>query len=383
MQKDGDEVMSVDDWDTRLNQYFVDRPKAEDAIQKWLDSSSNKCILSVVAPPGNGKTWLLRRLYQQWGAPKNRLALWLNAPLLIRREETQDANQMIDTQAFNQWFQGVKDQAARHCDSLQSIGILPDFAAQVGALVKMVCNCSLDHSPVLIVDGYDEITEKQAETLNLRILQPFLAPSCTRLILAHRVEWKVQGLLSYRREVFFLSEKDPLSSDFAKEQFQTFFAGTHPGAKAPNPEDWMGKLQHYCWNHPFINHFLFERGLEGGAADLRPLTPQDFYDCCQAVIARPDVPGGPRYARLTEDEFNVLYQLAKNLPESWTEVKCTELLKISSMIMDSRLMRLFDAGVIANLPSTQANLPSSLYQVNNGIRGLLNEISDLSAIAFS
>lgn len=383
MQKDGDEVMSVDDWDTRLNQYFVDRPEAEDAIQKWLDSPSDKCTLSVVAPPGNGKTWILMRLYQKWIADGNRLALWLNAPLLIRREETRDANQMIDAQAFDQWFQRVKDQAARHCLSLQQIGTLSDFSAQVNALVEMVCNCSLDHAPVLIVDGYDEITEKQAETLNLRILRPFLARPCTRLILAHRVEWKVQGFLSYRREVLFLSEKSPLSPDFARQQFQTFFTGTHSGVNAPNPAGWMSKLQHYHWDHPFINRFLFERGLGGGAAGLKSLTPQDFYDCCQAVIERPDVPGGPRYARLTEDEFIVLHQLATDLPESWAETQCTSLLGIPSMIIDSRLTRLFDAGVIANLPSTQANLSSPLYQVNHGIRELLKEISRLDEIKFS
>ncbi len=362
------------DWDTRLEKYFVDRPQAEEAIQRWLDSPSEKRIFSLVAPPGNGKTWTLRRLYQKWGNPGNRLVVWLDAPVLIRREETQDVNRMIDAESFKQWFDEIKSRATQHCRSLQPISTLADLPAQIGALVEMLCNCSLPASPLLIVDGYDEITEKQAETLGLRILKSFLERECTRLILAHRVEWKVHGLPLYKREVLFLSEKAPLSPEFALCQFEILFKEKCPTDPALDPKDWMEQLKHYRWNHPFINHFLFRRGLKGECPRLLPLTPQDFYECCQAVIERPDAPGGPRYPRLTEDEFRLLHRIAKELGDQWPETDCTSLLGIPSLWGNAHIDRLFNAGLI--VPTTP------FFQISDGIRGVLREIENLNDINF-
>ncbi|MGQ9832820.1 MAG: AAA family ATPase [Candidatus Villigracilaceae bacterium] len=373
--------MTSKDWDTLIEKQFVQRPQAEEKITQWVEASSERPLLSVVAPPGNGKSWILRNLYNKWGKSGDRLVIWLDAPRLINRNE-QNPAQMIQAETFLEWFREIKERANQHCGGLETISEIVDFSAQIETLVDKLCNhCNLKQAPVLIVDGYDEMSEQQAETLNLRILQPFLARPCTRLLLAHRVEWKAQGLLSYKRQVLFLSEED-LSPKFAQEQFKRLFAETHPGAKTPDPTGWMSKLRHYRWNHPFINRFLFERGLGGDASSFRALTEQDFYDCCQAVVERPDAPGGPRYSRLTKEEFTVLHQLATRLPETWAETDCTKLLGISSMISDSRLMRLFEAGLISNLPSTQAKLSSPLYQVNNGIRELLKEISDLNEIQF-
>lgn len=380
LQKDGNELMTSEDWDTLIEKQFVQCPQAEEKITQWVEASSEGPLLFVVAPPGNGKSWILRNLYNKWGKSGGRLVIWLDAPRLINRDE-QNPAQMIQAETFSEWFKEVTERANQHCREL-TISEIVDYSAQVEALVEKLCrNCNLEQEPVLIVDGYDEITEKQAETLNLRILQPFLARPCTRLLLAHRVKWKAQGLLFYKRQVLFLSEED-LPPEFAQEQFKRLFAETHPGANTPDLTGWMKNLRHYRWNHPFTNRFLFERGLEGGASSFRALTEQDFYDCCQAVVERPDAPGGPRYSRLTKEEFTVLHQLATRLPETWAETDCTKLLGISSMTRNSRLERLFDAGLISNLPSTRDKLSSLFYQVNNGIRELLKEISDLNKIQF-
>jgi len=359
------------DWDDLLEKEFVDRPNAAAEITRWVESPTEKRILSVVAPPGNGKTWILRSLYEDWSNPGKRLVLWLDAPAIIRRQEEQDTARMIEPEAFRQWFDEVQRRAAQHCHHLRPIGKIADFKAQIEALVEMLCNCDLPHSPVLIVDGYDEITERQAETLSLRLLHPFLGRPCTRLILAHRAEWPVKDILSYKRERFFLSEKDPLSRQFALEQFERLFEQRYPGHPPLNPSDWMdSQCRYYCWNHPFINRFLFECGLASqDVPSLAPLTPQNFVDCCKAVIERPDAQGKPRYPALTDEEFGLLHQLATQFSEKWTETKVASEMGISLMLIDARFTRLFNAGVIVNLS------PSPFYQVADGIREILREIT--------
>jgi len=357
-------------WNATLDNQFVARPNAAAKIIHWIDSPTEKRILSVVAPPGNGKTWILKSLYKEWSNAGNRLVLWLDAPDIIRREEEQDTARMIEPEAFRQWFEEVQRRAAQHCHHLRPISQIADFKAQIEALVEMLCDCDLAHSPVLIVDGYDEITERQAETLSLRILHPFLERSCTRLILAHRAAWLVKGLSFYKRQMLWLSEQDPLSWEFALQQFERLFEQKYPGHSPFDPSDWMKQCQHYRWNHPFINRFLFECGLESkNASSLATLTPQNFRDCCKAVIERPDAQGKPRYPSLTDEEFHLLYQLATQFPDKWTDTEVASRMGISLMWMDARFTRLFNAGVIVNLS------PSPFYQVADGIREILREIS--------
>lgn len=371
MQKDGDKLMLPADWDDLLEKEFVDRPKAKDAITNWVESPTEKRILSVVAPPGNGKTWILKNLHKEWSNPGKRLVLWLDAPDIICREEEQDTARMIEPKAFGEWFENAWNHAARHCHHLRPISPIADFKAQIEALVEMLCDCDLAHSPVLIVDGYDEITERQAETLSLRLLHPFLGRSCTRLILAHRAEWLVKGLSFYKRQMLLLSERDPLSWEFALEQFQRLFEQKYPGHPPRDPSNWMKEqCQHYRWNHPFINRFLFECGLKSpDASTLAPLTSQNFKDCRKAVIERPDAQGNPRYPSLSPEEFHLLHQLATQFPDKWTDTEVASRMGISLMWMDARFTRLFNAGVIVNLS------PSTFYQVADGIREISREIS--------
>lgn len=349
--------------------YFIERPAALKEIQDWANASDiTKRVLSLVGPPGGGKTWLLKKLHGEWKNSGDRFAVWMDIPTLVNRSEKQDQNRMINATAFGTWFDEVQQTAQRYCPYIKSISTIVDFSAMVSALVRLVCDCNLDYAPLVIVDGYDEITKEQAEVISRRILERFIEQRCIRMLIAHRAEWKIEGdSIRRNQRKLFLHQEDPLSRDFARKQYKALFIDKFPKQPIFNPNNWMNQLQHYQWDHTLINAFLFLRGLDQGPRPLRKLIDDDFIDCCQTVIQRPDSAGNPRYPALANNEFNVLHSIATQLDPEWTQNEVEKLLSIL-FFQDKTIGKLYDLGLICE---SSPNI--NHYEIAAGLRELLCE----------
>jgi len=356
--------------------YFVDRPAALKRIREWADAEQvEKRVLSVVAPPGGGKTWVLKRLHSEWQNPGKRFVVWIDVPTLVNRAEEQDRNRMINPGAFHQCFEKALAYAQHRYPQIPPISQNVDFAAMVGRLAKLLCDSNLDKAPLVIVDGYDEITKRQAEVVSLHILERIIEQPCIRLLIAHRAEWTVRGdSIRRNQDRLFLQKLDPLSESFALHQFKMLFQNKYPDIPLLDPNPWMKQFKLYKWNHPLINHFLFEHGLVAGSSQFRQLTNQELYECTRTMIERPDNGGNPRYSPLTIDEFQLLHRIATQITEEWAKAEIETMLNLN-FHLDERIEKLFDLGLIVNISD------GSFYHVVDGLRDLLCEI-DISQVKF-
>ena len=360
-------LFSCDEYNSDI---FVDRPATLAKIRSWADAEEvDKRVIPVVAPPGGGKTWMLERLKPEWNNSGTRFVTQMNVPDLVHQGETRDRNQMIRREGFEKWFRQVQQEAAGYF-SIPPISETPDISAILSAFVRLVCDSNPNTAPIIIVDGYDELSDLQAEVFSSRILQPLLEKECIRMIIAHRPERSIRGD-AVRRNLqdppLFLHELDPLSPDFAMQQFHKLFQNVNPGLAMPDPKVWMDQITHYQWNHPLANCFLFNRGMAGGWQDL---SSQDFYECCKIVIERPGKNGNNRFPPLSTDESKTQHRVANELPDHWSQTELETLLGINNFILDPTVTKLFQLGLINSVPSVPV-----LYQICDGLRELLREIN--------
>jgi hypothetical protein len=357
---------------------FVDRPTTLAEIRAWADMEQvEKRVCALVAPPGGGKSWLLERLRQVLNNPSKRFVVHLNVPDLVNLDEAKDRNRVINTERFREWFRKVQEDASAYFP-ISPISETPDISAITSAFVRLICNCNPDKAPLILVDGYDELSDLQAEVVSHRILQQFIERECIRMVIAHRPERSIKGD-AIRRNLqdppFFLHQRDPLSHDFAIQQFQRLVQSAKPEHTAPDPKAWMNKCAHYRqWNHPLANCYLFNRGLASGWAHL---SSQDFYECCKVVIERPDKHGHNRFHPLSMEEFQTLHRIATELRDpsdhlldDWSQADLESLLQINNMVFDPIVTKLFLLGLIISVPQIPV-----LYSICDGLRELLREIT--------
>ncbi|GER79435.1 MAG: ATP-binding protein [Anaerolineales bacterium] len=354
-------MFSCDEYDQDV---FVDRPAALAKIRNWADDdTAQKRVMQVIAPPGGGKTWLLKKLEKEW---ESRFVIFINIPSLVHLDEREDLNRLINSEACEAWFQNIQE-AATSRYSITPISEIPNISAILSAFVKQICYKRPNKAVIVLADGYDELTESQADVFSARILQPLYERDCIRLIIAHRPERLVKGD-AIRRDLpnppLYLHQFDPPSRDFAFEQFENLIRKS--GSRSTtDPSKWMNELQHYQWNHPLANCFFFKRGLE---TNWKQLTDADFQECCKVIIERSNGNGRSRFS-LRPDGFKTLHYIAKELPDQWSQTDVEALLKINNFYLDEIVQNLFDVGSIINVSPVPP-----FYQICDGLRELLREI---------
>jgi hypothetical protein len=365
-------MFSCDDYNPQV---FVDRPAAMSEIRQWTDAGTlEKRVISMIAPPGGGKTWMLRNLAEEWNNPGERLVVWMDVPTLIDLSQKQDGNRMIREDEFLEWFRNAHAEAEKRFH-IGHINEITEVSAMLSEFVRRICASNPSKAPLILVDGYDELTDAQAEVVGLRLLQPILERECLRLLIAHRPERTIKGdAIRLKVREFLLHQHDPLSLDFAIRQFNLLFQEKYPGDSLPDPTSWMNRLQCYRWNHPLANCFLFNRGITRNWEDL---TSQDFYNCCVKVITRPANNGALRFSPLNPEEFRTLHYIASKFDDNWSQDQLEHLLGINNFIMDDTVNKLFNLGLIVMVSGI---LP--LYQICDGLRELLREM-DINQVSFA
>ncbi|MDI6769624.1 MAG: hypothetical protein QMD04_08115 [Anaerolineales bacterium] len=358
----------MSDWQEYNPSLFVDRPKALDEIRKWANASIvDRRVLSFVAPPGAGKTWILKAAHGEWNRhnPSNkRLVVWLDVPKIVNRGEEHDPNKMIAIDQVLECLKRVHREAGERCPNVPPMDPTPVFSAIISQLVRILCNCNLRHDPLVIVDGYDEVSREQAWEVERRLLDYIIERDCMRMIVAHRDQESLQSdnLRRHQRRIF-LDTLDPLSPAFAREQFARFVQQQYPAVKS-SLDDWIKDLKHYQWDNPFANAFLFDRAVSRDPGQLSPLNAQDLKDCCWKVITRPINGGKPRYS-LELYEFSWLVDIAVKLGDEWTAIGLDETCQLTLREIE----RLFVYGVIVEIPPR--------YKIADSLRELLRDLHEL------
>jgi len=355
-------MFSCDDYDQDV---FVDRPAALAKIRAWADATDvERRVMPLVAPPGGGKSWMLKELERGWNNPGDRFVVYMDVPSLVNLGENEGS--LINLAAFETWFQEVET-AAMQRYSIAPISGTAGLSARLKEFVRLLCDCNPVKNPIILVDGYDELTEPQARVFSSTILQPLYQWICIRLIIAHRPECTVQNDALRRglhEPKLLLHEVDPLSPEFAHDQFKRLFQKAHPGQTPPKPSAWMDELKYYKWNHPLANCFFFRLGINSNWAKL---TGQDFKDGCKRIIERPDNTGKPRFP-LHDHGFKMLHRIANELPDQWSQDPFQTTLNIPNMNIDATYQTLYKVGAIIISP----DIPP-FYQICDGLRDLLRE----------
>ena len=348
---------------------FVDRPTIRGKIEQWADGALDKRLFSVIGPPGSGKTWLLKDLYEKWKGETNsgkrdRLVFWLDVPEVVNRGEKQ-RDLVLNKEEVFKWLERTREEALENCPEIREIDRTVEPSRAVEDIVDDLCQPGvLEDAPIFILDRYDEVPKLAAEVVCDRLIRYLTSRECTRVLMAYRAEIKL-----YFGVPRFNQHSESMESKIsAEEQFRRL-AEHHGVRELPsNLDDWKASLKNYPWTHPFINAFFFECAWQGNGQPLRPLTAADLRQCCEILITRPDATTGiPRYHPLSPNEFNLLKQIANKCRDEWAEWELEEYTgQKSSSEMIKRLAN--EYGLIANIPKTPRQ------KIADGLRELLRDL---------
>jgi len=348
---------------------YVPRNLTEQQLDHWANQPQvDKRLLSLVSPPGTGKTWLLRNAETRWrGNPPHRVVLWLDVPTVINPKERVNINAMLNDVEILRWLKEAYARARDVCPEITPPAeltseadltkiiatLVPSVSRFIDYLVRDLCaQCSQLHQPILIVDGIDEPTKEQTTTLAVRILKLFFGQDCTRMIISHRdAYWITEPTLRRHQKIVKINENDKvlISQQFANGQADGTAYGFHL-------DDLKSLLPKCKWDHPFINDFLIERAHKNAQIKI-PLiqTPNDLDECCRSLVSRAGRHSVP------DSAFDLLQRIAKNLPDEWNDIELQG--KIGVNIAHSDIRALFANGVIVQREIR--------YQVADGLRELL------------
>jgi hypothetical protein len=380
---------------------FVGRTVPMEDILDWArEENPAQRVLSVVGPPGVGKSYLLHRVRDLLHAA-GRLVFWINLSrdLTIRGDDrwcsinspASAGNSSLDpasgendrgkahpdviTEAgLRIWLAEAIQRSQARCDRVRPYDGSISPEAVLFTLVTDLCE-RCDLKPILIVDGFEEIDQPRRDWLEESVLAQFIGRSCTRIIIGWRDEFSLNSpALRWTEGKLTLTVMNDMDSDLQvrtrlqnwdKRPLRTKQTGYFPSAdlianfRARNP------IFHYSWNHPGINTFLLERAvLNWHSSRPRLLDKQDLFDCILDITAIAS-------ARLSMHEFKLLVDLAEladptdttKLLDEWLEGDLTRQLKIT--IDDERLAELFRRGIVLNVELT------ARYKVADGLREAL------------
>lgn len=328
-----------------------------------------KNVWTIVAPPGMGKTWLLRAAWENWTsstgsdpAYPDRLVIWINAPDWINRSEEYDTRRMFNlTEALKRLKPFVEKARVTPFDRDM------DPSATIDALVAALCEQRhLNCPPIVIVDGYDELTQTQAGVVSERVLERFVSRACVHMLIARRADFPLQGYALKNPHVIRLQAIESVADQFTN--FANAYYSTAAHLHLDNLETFKRLRPYYQWDHPYINAFLFDRALSRPSTPFDQLvTQKDIEQCCQSLVNRPNGKTGLlRQQRLVSNEFDCLKQIAQQLAKQWTSLELET--QLGFKLHDAQVAGLFKRGLIFNVKPTQR------YQVADGLRELLREL---------
>jgi hypothetical protein len=332
------------------------------------DSDPAQRVLSVVGPPGVGKSYLLNYARDRLRR-SGRLVFWVN---LSRDPQIRsDCPDVTVPARFRDWLRQSIALASQRCDQVRAYDSAASVEAVVQTLVSVLCGqCDPKPNPMLIVDGFEEISVAERDALEKSLLEPFISGHCTRIIIGRRDEFSLNSsALRWTEDRLDLTV---FNSTEAQQQVSTRLTRwnlrphrtSHTGtfsfpANLPLTLGLPNLIPPYQWNHPGINNFLLECIMvryQAGSGSY--LFAGDLADCLREVTRIP--------THLSKTEIDFLIKIGNQLPELWTSDNLMINLQIA--FEDPLLEALFDRGIVISVPNTPT------YQVADGIRELVQAL---------
>lgn len=326
--------------------HYVERVKLEGAIRQWLEdpSADREPILSLVGPPGSGKSWLLANMRQ-----------------MLEREYTfvlfLAARQLMDLGEHDQIKGELIQKANVACTALNyPHDLLPTLSALVADITQRLCNRCAGRRFLVLVDGCDDLaSQAEFDTLQREYLRPFFVAQerCFRMIIARRLE------LAYPLKKL----SQPLLVGVFENNTETDIHRCKLSRRLPSAGASWPALPAGCdyrWNHPYINCYLVH-SLQGGG-----VTTGTLANCCRSVIER-SIPGNPAGHQATVDDDLIKLALMTRKHEHadrWTSGDFRD--RIGEDLDETYVRR----GLITARKADD-ELSGPTYQVIDGLRELL------------
>lgn len=348
---------------------FVGREEALKQIEQWLATAHpSRRIFSLTGPPGIGKSWVIAEVYRKLYATKRRVfVLNLNTtPLLVDADNVYPHFVRIKGPTNNQqrqkyidWLKiAIKEAKKRGCSHVEALDRTLAPERSLEKLVEALCLYCADPAPVLIVDGYEDLEPDEGEWLQENFLKPFLARSCTRLIITRRDEKWLQMSPKLR----LITSEDTLTlqtlnDQDSQNQIQKRIQHLSPGPPPEIFQEVIASIPGYKQNYPRINSVLMNMAQKKAGKGLSGrLTHQDLQECLKQIVLPVEI---------TEDAITKLQNLAKTFPG---EFSFHELLEQLHITFDD-LQELFELGLLQEGVSKQ-RIPEGIYELAKAMADL-------------
>lgn len=334
-------------WEDFNSERYVER-SLDREVASWLtDRGGDRFpLLSLVGPPGVGKSWLMGRLRQEQERQGRFVAL-LKAPDLL--DPTKHEAIKLD----------LVHRANASCHSLRyPSALLPPLPALIEDLTQGFCSHCPDQRSLILVDGCDDLaTQAEFDLVQREYLRRFFAGSCSRMVVARRLDLND----------YILRRKNKMLRVGVFEQ--------------PEAESQRDRLNHqnwplfqvecaYRWNHPYINCYLLAVHANG-----QPITIDTLAACCRSLIERAGL-GNPVQHHNGGDHLEELKYIARSFSAPWTS---TEYRATIGKDRDKDKPRDFDDmykrhGLVS--VSQVWGVSGPTYEIIDGLRELLRALPD-------
>ena len=336
----------------QFDDFYVNRDKFFEEIKEWLKRPNpNNRLLSLVAATGIGKSWFMVALYKWLFLENGFLPIWLNLsqiadetdliglkPLDIKLESDRDW-----------WLNYIIQESQKQCNRLTAAHPMATFQTQFDLLIQDLCNECQSITPVLLVDGYDEIaTESEREYLLEHILHTFFGKYCTRLLITRRDDKKIpHHILSYYEAIMVVP---PFEKDERHQQIE----------KRSINNQVIEVIEPYLSGNPWINSFLHDQ-----VASHNPIEVNQsiLTRCLEALLHRAEL-------QAIHDYRDLLVKMVSELPDAWTARQLRQ--ELTLRLEESEIESLFEAGFIKNIEKTPR------YQIDPDLYNLLQQLEELT-----
>lgn len=358
-----------------IPELFVGRQAILDQLQAWIDDPEpDQRVLSVLGPPGMGKSYLAHR-FRDHARQLGRLVFWIN---LTRSPEIRgNEPDVVDGEGRKQWVAKAVTAACAHpCGAkVHAYDATVPVDSMLDALAADLCRDCADLTPLLIVDSFEEVDDLLRLEIEEGLLAVFARRSCTRVVIFRRDEYALQSNdLAWNERRLMLEE---LKDSEPKQQLQkrldnwSVLAPQQPGVTSQLLTDLKltDQLWPYQWNHPGLNTHLLKRAVQHHQLGVQPLITKEIVkECLLAVTVA--VAAGGLTSLLSDAQFQLLVALASQFDSDWTERDLYQNLKVP--IDDLRLKALFERGIVAHREKT------ARYYITPGLREMAKAWARLS-----
>jgi hypothetical protein len=374
---------------------FFPRPVKFDQIRNWI-ANPQKSIARLIGDPGSGKSWLLgyTQDYYTSGIPQAERfpVFWLDNPRkfvkLVGRETVLD--EPLLKKRIEDWY----------TDAVTFYGTaIPPFifgnqpSLSIRRLAEAIEKINrAGCKSLLLVDGIDEMADRDREIIFKNILLPFTS--------TNRNGWNVMTLIAERSSAAWMPlEMKPDKQDIRIDgntlplinDWQHFLLiyqhkfGSIPPVTFDDYVLWKYPLVSFQFDNPYINHYLFACGLVNAPRQgpMNMLTKAHVEDCIKNLLEHPSpaFPGQVMFPVLTPIYFNILVAIAHlNDPFAVEEIEPILIAcdpgsgynRFTHPFINNLLMIY---GIISK--STQQDQSRKRYHLNPSIRALLRDYNHL------